>query len=297
MEIRVPATSANLGPGFDCLGIAWQLYDTVDFSESDRVKVLGCEPRYAGPDNLACRAFLLAAREGGITPKGIRVEFSKTDIPVARGLGSSAALTVAGVLAADRLLRLRMTADDALRISAKLEGHPDNAAPALLGGMTSCCTEEGRVLCVPCAVHPGLCFTALIPDTPLSTVKARAVLPEIVPREDAVYNVSHTALLLHAMREGDTRLLRHAMRDRLHQPYRAPLIPLRDTAAALADRHGAAFCASGAGPTMLCASASPAEAECLRAEARTLFPAWSILPLVPEPTGAFARYSNDRRNI
>ena len=148
---------------------------------------------------------------------------------------------------------LKLSNEETLKLAAELEGHPDNAAPAIYGGLRVSLMEDGQALSLPCAVHPGLRFLALVPDFELRTADARAALPQSVPLKDAVYNLSRTAFLLKALEGGDPELIRLAMRDRLHQDARFRLIP---GAAALKERMeqlgAAACCLSGAGPTMLC---------------------------------------------
>lgn len=252
ISIRVPATSANLGPGFDCLGLALNLYARFDFEPAESGLVIsGCRADDANENNLVWRAYARALQYAGKAPGGLRLRIS-SDIPVSRGLGSSAACAVGGILGADRLHRLRLTEEEMLNLAAELEGHPDNAAPALFGGLRVSLTEQGRALSLPAPVHPSLRFLSLVPDFELLTSAARTVLPVSVPLRDAVFNLSRAAFLLKAMEEGDIALIRLAMQDRLHQDARFALIP---GAAKLKQRMeglGAACCLSGAGPSLLC---------------------------------------------
>lgn len=253
VRIRVPATSANLGPGFDCLGIALNLYARFTFEPLSRgLEISGCRPQDAGEDNLVYRAFLHTLKAAGAQLRGLRLRID-SDIPLSRGLGSSAACVVGGILGADRLYGLGLSREDMLKLATELEGHPDNAAPAIWGGLRVSLTEEGRVFSLPCEVHPSLKFLALVPDFELRTSAARAALPQSVSLKDAVYNLSHAAFLIKALEGGDPALIRAAMQDRLHQDARFKLIPGAAELKARMENAGAiACCLSGAGPTLLC---------------------------------------------
>ena len=253
VSVRVPATSANLGPGFDCLGLALDLYARFDFEMLPRgLEITGCREEESGEDNLVYRAYVHTLTSFGLDDLGLRLRID-SDIPLSRGLGSSAACVAGGIMGAAALHGLSLSDGEALKLATELEGHPDNAAPAIYGGLRVSLTEDGRAVSLPCAVHPSLRLLALVPDFELRTADARAALPQSVPLKDAVYNLSHTAFLLKALETGDPELIRLAARDRLHQDARFKLIP---GAAALKERMeesgAAACCLSGAGPTMLC---------------------------------------------
>ncbi len=253
VRIRVPATSANLGPGFDCLGIALNLYARFTFEPlSQGIEISGCRPQDAGEDNLVYQAFFHTLKAAGVKSRGLRLQID-SDIPLSRGLGSSAACVVGGILGADRLYGLGLSREDMLKLATELEGHPDNAAPAIWGGLRVSLMEEGRALSLPCEVHPSLKFLALVPDFELSTSAARAALPQSVSLKDAVYNLSHAAFLIKALEGGEPGLIRDAMQDRLHQDARFKLIPGAAELKARMENAGAiACCLSGAGPTLLC---------------------------------------------
>ncbi len=286
MRVRVPASSGNLGPGFDCLGLAWQLWNEIEFLPRERgLTVSGCEERFRKEDNLAVRAFRHTLRACGRAEGGLEVRFGRTEIPVARGLGSSASLIAAGVAAADALGGLGLGPEEKLFLAAELEGHPDNVASALFGGLTASFAEEGRVFsrCLPLSGR--LRFVLLIPPFELSTEKARGVLPAAFSRADAVYALSHAALLPRALADGDLALLRYAMRDRLHQPYRFPLIAGADKALAAAEDSGAALCISGAGSTLLAVTDREESAAALEREAAARLPAWRVAAVRPDEKG------------
>ena len=288
MRVRVPASSANLGPGFDCLGLAWELYDEIEFLPAeDRLHISGCDARYQNEGNLAWLAYRGTLERCGKAPCGLEIRFGPAGIPVSRGLGSSAALIVAGVLAADALEGLGLGRQEIFEIASVLEGHPDNAAPAVFGGLTASLSRGERVVTRRFPLSPQLRFTALVPPFPLSTREARAALPPRIPREDAVFNLSGTVLLLRALEEGDEELLGLCLEDRLHQPFRYPLIPGAGRAADLAEEQGAAgVCISGAGSTLLCFSLGEERTRGLREVCRRELPGWRVLSLRPELQGA-----------
>ena len=164
MRVRVPASSANLGPGFDCFGIAWQLYNEIEFYHSPELVIKGCPEQFRNEENLAYLGYLSVLRAAGLPEEPVGISFLSTDIPVCRGLGSSSALIVGGALAADRLYRLGLSKRELLHIAAAVEGHPDNVAPAILGGLTASIMDEaGSVVTVSFTLSDKLCFTALIP--------------------------------------------------------------------------------------------------------------------------------------
>ncbi len=165
--IRVPATTANLGPGFDCLGLALSLYARFTFEKKEQgLLIKGCEPAYANEDNLVYRAYLSTLSEYRVKPQGLTLTI-QSDIPVSRGLGSSAACIVGGILGASTLYDLNLSQDAVFALATRLEGHPDNVAPAIFGGLRVSILEEGWPYSLPSPLFPGLRFLALVPDFPL----------------------------------------------------------------------------------------------------------------------------------
>ena len=286
VTVRVPATTANLGVGFDTLGCALQLYNTLSFTLSDKLSFSGCDEEYQTPDNLAYQGFAAVYTHEGQPVPDVHIDIS-ADIPVCRGLGSSAAMIAAGALAANKLGQFHLDAPALLAIVTPIEGHPDNMAPALFGGLTASMMAGGQVYTVSYPVHPALRFVLLSPDFPLSTHAARSVLPQSVPFPDAVAQLSRLALLPKALELGDEALIAHCLNDRLHQPYRFPLIAESDTLRALAHDLGCdAFCISGAGPTLLCVTRDSTLAERLSASAAGLKHHWHIQELAVDHAGA-----------
>lgn len=255
VTVRVPATSANLGSGFDTCGIALSLYNTAAMEEWDGVDISASDGTSvpATEQNLIFRSARAVYEQCGKKLCGMRIVQTNA-IPMARGLGSSSACIAAGVLGANALLGKPLSAQDVLDLAVQLEGHPDNAAPALLGGFVVSACRDGHVFAVKKEIAEELCFGVFIPDFPLLTKKARAVLPGKVEHADAVFNVQRAALLAAAFCENRYDLLEIAMQDKLHQPYRMSLIEGADEVFEAARASGAAaVCISGAGPTILAA--------------------------------------------
>ena len=287
VTIRVPATTANLGPGFDAFGCALSLYTDVTFEECEYgLEITGCPEEFTGPDNLVYVSYCAALATMSEELRGVKIHID-SNIPIARGLGSSAALLVAGAMGANVLRGNKLSTQGLLNITNAMEGHPDNLAPAFYGGLTASMVDNGLPVTVNFPLHPEWEFLALIPDFPLSTTKAREVLPVEYSRADAVYNIAHGALVLKALELGDEKLLRTAMQDRIHQNYRKTLIQDYEKIESLVRTTGAAFCLSGAGPTLLCITQDEKLEEKLAKKLDSITEAnWTMLPLHIEFQGA-----------
>lgn len=287
VTIRVPATTANLGPGFDAFGCALSLYTDVTFEETDYgLEITGCDEEFTGPDNLAYTAYCAVLNTMSEEIRGVKIHID-AHIPICRGLGSSAALLVAGAMGANVLRGNKLSTQGLLNITNAMEGHPDNLAPAFFGGLTASMVDGGLPVCVSFPLHPDWEFLALVPEFNLSTSLARSVLPQQISRADAIYNIAHGALVLKALELGDEKLLRSAMQDRLHQDYRKSLIPDFDKIQALVRTTGAGFCLSGAGPTLLCITRNPGLEEKLSRKLDTITQhQWQMIPLHVEFQGA-----------
>ena len=287
VTIRVPATTANLGPGFDAFGCALSLYTDVTFEETEYgLEITGCDEAYTGPDNLAYVSYCAVLASLSEEIRGVKIHID-AHIPICRGLGSSAALLVAGAMGANVLRGNRLSTQGLLNITNAMEGHPDNLAPAFYGGLTASMVDNGLPVTESFPLHPDWEFLALVPDFDLPTSKVRSVLPTQLPRADAIYNISHGALVLKALELGDEKLLRTAMQDRIHQPYRKSLIQDYDKIEALVRTTGAAFCLSGAGPTLLCITQDEKLEEKLAKKLDSITQAnWQMLPLHVEFQGA-----------
>lgn len=264
ITVRVPATSANLGPGFDTLGLALSLYNTVTLRIDDN-RVLDERVRISGEG-----AGLLATDESNLAyssaqalfnfvraPSGFQFSMEMhNEIPLSRGLGSSAAACVGGLVAANEWAKKHFeqaaSRDELLTLATRIEGHPDNAAACLLGGFVVSAQDENRAWAVKVPVQKWPHFAVWIPDEPLPTKEARAVVPQTLSREDAVFNISRASLLVAALSTGDENALREALHDRIHQTQRAPLVRGYNNITQVAIENGALGATlSGAGSTIL----------------------------------------------
>ncbi len=263
--VKVPATSANLGPGFDTLGLALSLYDeltvTVLAESGITVDVVGVGAGEVPEDdsNLVVRSIRHAFDHYGKVMPGLHVQ-ARNSIPHGRGLGSSGAAIVSGVMAAKGLLEgiIDMDSDDLLTLSTELEGHPDNVAPALFGGLTIAWTTPDGPRAKKLIVHRGVSPLACVPTATMSTALARSLQPESVPHADAVFNLSRSALLIAALIQSPELLL-EATEDRLHQEYRASAMPETNSLIQLLREHGLAAVVSGAGPSILVLASDPSQ--------------------------------------
>ena len=240
VSVRVPATSANIGPGFDCLGIALPIYNTISIEEtvlpgtgveinvipeSPVIDEMSLEHIPLDKNSLAYKAVELLYNSIGQTPSELKINIY-SNIPIARGLGSSSSVIVGALIAANELLG--RPADEAalLSIACELEGHPDNIAPAIVGGLVLASQEEdGSVVYRKITWPQQWAITVCTPDFELSTEIARSALPKEVPMKDAIYNVQRLAMFIHAVNNIDSDLMKYALKDKLHQPYRMKLIP------------------------------------------------------------------------
>jgi homoserine kinase len=252
LKITVPGSIANLGPGFDTLAVAVQLYLRLSIRVEPGTNELHFHftgGKFDG-ENYVERAFrFLAGQHGGSFP-ALSVEVD-SEIPIRAGLGSSAAATVAG-LRLYEAVKGPLPRRELLNAACGLECHPDNVAAALLGGLTaSCQLPDGSVVAVRLNWPESLGFIVLTPESPLSTSVSRNALPEKISREDAVFNLQRLALLLHSLRSGDFSCLREALRDRIHQPFRQDLVPGLEQALSMEHPDLLGVCLSGAGPSIV----------------------------------------------
>ncbi|WP_017663381.1 homoserine kinase [Baaleninema simplex] len=262
VTVTVPATTANLGPGFDCLGAALTLYNTFEFSplkpkagqlRTFEIAVRGLESERVTTDdsNLVYRVFakLFEKIDRPIPP--VRIEIS-LGIPLARGLGSSATAIVGGSIGANQLAGNPLSRHELMRLAISIEGHPDNVVPALLGGCQLAASDDLDWSACEIAWHPDVVPVVAIPEFELSTAEARRVLPDLYSRSDTVFNTAHLGLLVKGLETGNRKWLTAGMLDRVHQPYRQKLITGYAAVRAAAIAAGAyGMAISGAGPTLL----------------------------------------------
>ena len=263
-SVRVPASTSNLGAGFDALSLALNRYLKVSLSQADhlRIEASGVDqaliPRT--PDNLVYRVAMAAAamRHRTLPPFHMKIE---NEIPLARGMGSSAAAIIAGITCYEMAADDPLTEQDLFRCAFEFESHPDNLAAALYGGLVATAVSDtGTVLVSRPAISGRVSGIVVIPSFELSTEKARSVLPQTYSRKDVVYNIQRSALTIAALTSGDWGMMREAMRDRIHQPYRAKLIPGLEQILSLEMAGLFAVALSGAGPTVF-AFAAPDQAD------------------------------------
>jgi len=255
LHLQLPATSANLGPGFDALGLAMALYLTIDAmpSESLRIDATGRNADLCGDAAnsliLSTYTSVLAAKNQPVTPLHLKLD---NQIPLGMGCGSSAAALLAGVLLANHFGQLNWTDEQILEEACRREGHPDNVAACFFGGMTASANDKDRVITATCGENLTWNLLIALPSASLATEKARALLPPTYSRADAVANVQNTALLVSAFALNRADLLRTAMQDRIHQPYRMAACPLLARLLPLVNSPGIfGIALSGAGPSVL----------------------------------------------
>lgn len=260
VTVTVPGTTANLGPGFDCLGAALTIYNRFTFTALDQtpgtvaITVQGLEADRVSTDasNLAYQAFAHYFQQRGLAVPAVAIAIDLA-VPLARGLGSSSTAIVGGVLGANALVENPIDQAAIAAMAIALEGHPDNVVPALVGGCQLAATgEEGQATICPVPWHSDVTPVVVIPDFELSTAAARRVLPATYSRADAIFNTAHLGLLLRGLATGNGDWLRAALHDRIHQPYRQTLIPGYGEVTQAAQQAGAyGLVISGAGPTLL----------------------------------------------
>ncbi|MBM3242367.1 homoserine kinase [Candidatus Poribacteria bacterium] len=252
---RIPASTTNLGSGFDVLGLALQLYSSVELEETDNgicieIQGIGKESITDDENNLAYRAAKLIFEKVGKQPEGLKLTLTN-GIPVERGLGGSGTAILGGLLAANYICGNPFSKDELLNFAFTLEGHPDNVSASLLGGLVVACVENGKVHWVKLTVPDELKVVFVIPDFRLQTKLAREALPKTVSLADAVFNLSRGAFLVASIAVGNLQHLGISMDDRLHQPYRKPLIPgIEDVFSAAIDSGALSVALSGSGPTV-----------------------------------------------
>ncbi len=294
MHIKVPATSANMGPGFDSIGVALELYNHLWFEEIEQGVEIIVKKEHeikipTDKNNLIYKTMVDFFAETGNVMPGVRL-IQKDDIPMIRGLGSSAACIVAGLLAANHMSGCHYSREQLAQIAAKIEGHPDNSNPALFGGMVVGALDHNEMRHVKLDLPKDLVFAIMVPDFPVSTEDSRKVLPDMYTKADAIFNASRAALLVASIYAGNYENLAMAMQDRIHQPYRSQLIPDMDRIFKAAKNYGAlATYLSGAGSTLM-AVLTDDKAEVFQQKMAAYLKAipneWQLTLLKPDTKGA-----------
>ena len=255
VRVKVPATSANMGPGFDSLGIAVSMYNTIELTETDGgfTVVTGREKRVVpvNENNMIYKAMNIVFNEAGYTPSGIRIS-QRSNIPVTRGLGSSSACIIGGMLGANVISGRPFKYDEILNMAAAMEGHPDNVTPALYGGFCTSVFDNGKVHFTTAKITEPIKIAVMFPDYPMPTREARKVVPDSFSKSDAVYNISRASMLVSALTLGKFDLLKVACDDRMHQKYRMSYISGAEDVFRVSYEYGAyATYLSGSGPTVV----------------------------------------------
>lgn len=290
IKVTVPATSANMGSGYDSIGIALDLYNVISMEESDRIEISDVSGADIPKDasNLIYQCAQKVYDICGKPLSGLKIA-EECAIPQTRGLGSSSACTVAGILGANALLGNPLSQQNVIDLAASIEGHPDNSTPAILGGFCVALLEYGKVWSVRVPMNGKVDFITFIPDFELSTEKARGVLPDKVAHHDAVFNLSRAALLAGSLTTGKLENIGVAVGDCLHQPYRFDLIPDGREVVHAARAMGAlgAFI-SGAGPSIIAIVDAQDKTYLSRAEMYCAqnFPQWKPICLHCDEVGA-----------
>lgn len=285
-RVKVSATTANLGVGFDCFGCALSLYATASFEECEQgLEIIGCPDEYVNENNLMIVGYRRVMDELGLKLKGLKIKFS-SDIPFERGLGSSAALIVLGVYAANVQHGYPLSVDQCFRIACEIEGHPDNVAPAIYGGLCISMQDKEDCYVEKVKVHESLAFNVLIPEFHVSTAQARKILPEKIAHKEAVMTLARSHMLIKGLKEADERLIQLSLRDYLHEPYRKKLIDEFEEVKKIGLKHGAiGMCISGSGPTCLLISKDFELSKKIADDLKELKHKWSCIDLKVEENG------------
>ena len=281
ITIQVPATSANLGSGFDTLGIALNLYAKFTFDKSNELLIEGCDKEYANENNLIYQSYQKVFEKANQEVVPIHLLIN-SPIPLARGLGSSATCIVVGVLAANYYLDNKYSIDELFQIASDIEGHPDNIAPCMFGSFQASTNLNNKWIHTPFNCHKDLKFYALIPNFELSTKKSREVLPKQVNYKDAVNNLSKLAFVIKGFAEANEDYLQLGLDDNLHQPYRFPIINDSEIILDYCKQHKLPVYLSGAGPTIMIVTTKEINLQPMLEHTQHT---WTILPLLLDTKG------------
>lgn len=288
IEVKVPATSANLGPGFDCMGLALNTYATFRFERiQEGLQIDGCAAQWQNESNLVYQGFLKVLEALKEAPFPLHITIESDGVPEARGLGSSAVCIVAGAIAANAFFQNRLNKYEIFDLCTQMEGHPDNVAPAIFGSLTVSFMDDEKPNMIRYLVSRDLRFCAIIPNYETLTEEARAVLPKQCSYQDAIYNMGRCAALAKALEIGNPMIIQRACKDKLHQPFRKHLIKEYDDVEAQATAYGALACyISGSGSTMIAIMEKDANLEAFQQSILDTYPAWRVMILDVDLKGA-----------
>ncbi len=248
LTIKTPATSGNVGVGFDTLGLSYKLYNVFTFELSETYQASGFKEGFNDQENLVIKAYLAFAKDQA---KPVKVTLVENNIPMSRGLGSSASCILAGVLAANELCKLKQTFKQCVSFAADMEGHGDNVFPCAYGGLTACLKTGDTYIYKTFDIHPSIRFYAYIPNVASATKSMRDLLPQKIDRRDAHFNLSRMIFVPDAFKLCDIKLLKTLLKDKLHEPYRYQTIPDQEVFEDLKARDDVITLISGSGTTML----------------------------------------------
>lgn len=272
VTVHVPATTANLGVGFDVLGLALDMEAAYSFEPAPNLLVTGCDERFCGEDNLVWTSYLAACEELGIRSQVLHIH-EDSPIPGSGGLGSSSTCVVAGIAAAQALEGRTIDRPFTLNLATRIEGHPDNVAPAVMGGLVSSFVEDEQTVTTRWVVAPNLRFVCMAPPYQVLTTDARQALPSMVPMSSVSWQVGRCLAMVSALATGNPAQINACCHDRIHEPYRAPLIPDFERLKDCSMNAGAAtFLISGSGAAMLAICDGSRSAERVEQAVRTLMP-------------------------
>ncbi|MCK8625577.1 homoserine kinase [Apilactobacillus kunkeei] len=256
IKVIVPATSANIAMGYDCLGMAVNLFTAVKIDEADKFNITGCDEAFQNKDNLVYQGFIQGCKHLNRAVPTISIDI-QSEIPESRGLGSSSACIVAGIIGAFEYFKEEVDKDVVLQIATKMEGHPDNVAPAIYGGLCMAFEDSnGHYDVIKYPVDDSYYFTAVIPDFKVSTNEARKIVPKEVKTSTVAHQLSHCLAMLNALSTGDIQHLNDAIDDRLHEPYRQKLINDFDEVKKIVEENDSVVYISGSGSTLIIISNS-----------------------------------------
>lgn len=293
IKITVPATSANVGPGFDCLGLAVNMYGTFIFEpSSQRLEITGCEPIYQNDSNLVYQAFVKGCEYLNQEVPSVKLTID-SEIPVSRGLGSSASCIVAGIKAAGLWFNQDFTDDRLVQLATQMEKHPDNIAPAVYGKLCSAFLDGDKVELTQYEVSPSLKFTAIIPNYKMSTKEARAALPKQMTYADITFQISHSLALVQALAQGNFDKLSATLKDKMHQPYRTKLIKDYDEIERITQKHNSLIYLSGSGSTMMLISPDEEKRAKMVEVLAQKFSDFMVKPIEVEQKGLSMKVQND----
>jgi len=292
VKVRIPATTANMGPGYDVLGMALNLYNDIAVEEREGETLVYNDGELSDCDyreNMIYTSLVKALDRYNYNYDGFEIHVSRCDIPMSRGLGSSSACIVGGICAANELMGNVMSKADIIDLATEIEGHPDNVVPAALGGMVASLTVDGKVVYSRVNVPKKLRFVTMIPSFQVSTAQARKVVPSSYSKEDVVFNISRVAMLINVMNNGELDKLRVCLSDRVHEPYRKTLIENADLIFGKAKELGAlGEFVSGSGSTLM-AVVDEADAERFREDIQSFLSTidgnWRAVVLEPDFEG------------